>query len=96
MRQSPTRHASKRRHRSRKKQNKRHETGQPPHASIISTNAAFPLYPLPLPSDNLQQPVDKIAAAQFTDLLAPLATRIADAPTRPAWYPESSFSIAGN
>jgi hypothetical protein len=44
------------------------------------------------PSDDLQQPVDKAAAAQFTSLLAQLAVRVADAPTRPAWYPESSFA----
>ncbi len=44
------------------------------------------------PSDDLNQPVDKIAAAQFTLLLAQLATRVANTPARPAWYPESSFS----
>ncbi len=44
------------------------------------------------PSDDLDQPVDKVAAAQFTALLAQLATRVADAPTRPSWYPESSFA----
>lgn len=44
------------------------------------------------PSDDLNQPVDKVAAAQFTDLLAQLATRVANAPDRPAWYPESSFA----
>ncbi len=48
------------------------------------------------PSDDLQQPVDKIAAAQFTDLLAQLAARIGNAPTRPTWYPESSFAVAAN
>ena len=47
------------------------------------------------PSDDLAQPVDKVAAAQFTSLLAQLAARIANAPARPAWYPESSFSTAG-
>ena len=44
------------------------------------------------PSDDLQQPVDKVAAAQFTDLLAQLAARVANAKTRPEWYPESSFA----
>lgn len=44
------------------------------------------------PSDDLNQPVDKVAAAQFTILLAQLATRVANAPTRPEWYPESSFA----
>lgn len=44
------------------------------------------------PSDDLNQPVDKVAAAQFTSLLAQLATRVANAPTRPSWYPESSFA----
>ena len=44
------------------------------------------------PSDDLQQPVDKAAAAQFDAILAQLATRVADAPGKPAWYPESSFA----
>jgi hypothetical protein len=44
------------------------------------------------PSDDLDQPVDKEAAAQFTHILAQLAARVANAPTRPAWYPESSFA----
>ncbi len=52
------------------------------------------------PSDDLNQPVDKVAAAQFTALLAQLTARIANAPQRPTWYPESSFSTgpsaAGN
>jgi Zn-dependent M28 family amino/carboxypeptidase len=46
------------------------------------------------PSDDLQQPVDKVAAAQFTNILAQLAARVANAPTRPQWYPESSFYVA--
>ena len=44
------------------------------------------------PSDDLEQPIDKAAAAQFTSMLAQLATRVANAPTRPEWYPESSFA----
>ncbi len=44
------------------------------------------------PSDDLDQPIDKAAAAQFDSYLAQLATRVADAATRPAWYPESSFA----
>jgi hypothetical protein len=44
------------------------------------------------PSDDLDQPVDKAAAAQFDHYLAQLATRVANAPTRPTWYPESSFA----
>jgi Zn-dependent M28 family amino/carboxypeptidase len=43
------------------------------------------------PSDDLDQPVDKEAAAQFTSYLAQLAARVANAPGRPQWYPESSF-----
>jgi len=43
------------------------------------------------PSDDLQQPVDKVAAAQFTVVLAQLMTRVANGP-RPDWYPESSFA----
>jgi len=44
------------------------------------------------PSDDLEQPIDKEAAAQFVSYLSKLATRVADAPTRPSWYPESSFA----
>jgi len=44
------------------------------------------------PSDDLDQPVDKAAAAQFDAILAQLATRVANAPTKPSWYPESSFA----
>jgi hypothetical protein len=44
------------------------------------------------PSDDLAQPVDKVAAAQFTAMLAKLAVRVADAKERPEWYPESSFA----
>ena len=43
------------------------------------------------PSDDLSQPVDKVAAAQFTSMLAQLAVRVADAPTRPSWYPRKQL-----
>jgi hypothetical protein len=43
------------------------------------------------PSDDLEQPVDKVAAAQFTSYLAQIAARVGNAPGRPQWYPESSF-----
>ncbi len=46
------------------------------------------------PSDDLSQPVDKVAAAQFTLVLAQLTSRVADETPRPTWYPESSFSNA--
>ena len=45
------------------------------------------------PSDDLEQPVDKVAAAQFTSILAQLMIRVANGP-RPEWYPESSFALA--
>ncbi|QMV20163.1 M28 family peptidase [Granulicella sp. 5B5] len=45
------------------------------------------------PSDDLKQTVDKAVAAQFTSLLSQLAVRVADAPLRPQWYPESSFYV---
>ncbi len=45
------------------------------------------------PSDDLEQPVDKVAAAQFTSILAQLTARVANAPNRPEWYPESSFAL---
>ena len=44
------------------------------------------------PSDDLDQPVDKAAAAQFDAFLAQLAARVADAKDKPSWYPESSFA----
>jgi len=44
------------------------------------------------PSDDLDQPVDKAAAAQFDAFLAQLAARVANTKDRPAWYPESSFA----
>lgn len=45
------------------------------------------------PSDDLNQPVDKAAAAQFTVILAQLMLRVANGP-KPEWYPESSFALA--
>ncbi|WP_263383365.1 M28 family peptidase [Granulicella arctica] len=44
------------------------------------------------PSDDLEQPIDKAAAAQFDSYLAQLAVRVANTAQRPAWYPESSFA----
>lgn len=43
------------------------------------------------PSDDLNQPVDKVAAAQFTSLIGQLALRVADAPSPPSWYEESFY-----
>ena len=44
------------------------------------------------PSDDLEQPVDTVAAAQFTHILAQLAMRVANEPNKPAWYPESFYA----
>lgn len=44
------------------------------------------------PSDDLKQPVDPVAAAQFTAIVAQLAQRVADAPEKPTWYAESFYS----
>lgn len=44
------------------------------------------------PSDDLNQPVDKGAAALFDRILAQLALRVADARSQPSWYPESFFA----
>jgi Zn-dependent M28 family amino/carboxypeptidase len=44
------------------------------------------------PSDDTQQPVDTAAAAQFTHIIAQLAVRVANASSRPSWYPESFYS----
>jgi hypothetical protein len=43
------------------------------------------------PSDDVNQPVDKPAAAQFNVLLEALIERIAAAEARPAWKPNSFF-----
>jgi hypothetical protein len=43
------------------------------------------------PSDDLKQPVDAAAAAQFDAILQRLALRVADAGQRPAWKPTSFF-----
>jgi hypothetical protein len=44
------------------------------------------------PSDDLKQPVDQVAAAQFTAIVGQLALRVADAPDKPNWYAESFYS----
>lgn len=43
------------------------------------------------PSDDLQQPVDKVAAAKFNRFMYDLGTRIANASTRPQWNEKSFF-----
>jgi len=43
------------------------------------------------PSDDLNQPVDKAAAARFNELILRLLERVADADTRPAWKQASFF-----
>lgn len=48
------------------------------------------------PSDDLQQPVDTAAAAQFTHIIAELASRVANAGSRPSWYPESFYAHLDN
>ena len=42
-------------------------------------------------SDDIHQPVDLAAAAQFNDILKNLALRIANAPQPPTWKPDSFF-----
>lgn len=41
--------------------------------------------------DDIQQPVDKEAAAQFNRLMAELAIQVANEPERPRWLPTSFF-----
>ncbi len=43
------------------------------------------------PADDLDQPVDREAAARFTDLLGRFVRRVADEPARPTWNAESFF-----
>jgi Zn-dependent M28 family amino/carboxypeptidase len=43
------------------------------------------------PSDDLNQPVDKEAAAKFDHVIAMLLERVANDPVRPEWYKDSFF-----
>jgi Zn-dependent M28 family amino/carboxypeptidase len=43
------------------------------------------------PSDDLNQPVDKTAAAQFNRILLELGERVANAANRPQWNSDSFF-----
>jgi Zn-dependent M28 family amino/carboxypeptidase len=43
------------------------------------------------PSDDLNQPVDKEAAARFNDLVARLIERVANADAKPVWKQNSFF-----
>jgi Zn-dependent M28 family amino/carboxypeptidase len=43
------------------------------------------------PSDDLDQPIDREAAARFTEVIARLSERVANRDTRPAWNPDSFF-----
>ena len=43
------------------------------------------------PSDDLNQPVDKEAAAQFDRIIADLLERVANDPARPEWHGDSFF-----
>ncbi len=44
------------------------------------------------PNDDLNQPIDREAAVHFDRVLLTIVTRVANAPSKPAWYPESFFS----
>ena len=43
------------------------------------------------PSDDLNQPIDKPAAAQFNHIIFALLSRVAEAAPRPTWKPDSFF-----
>jgi len=43
------------------------------------------------PKDDLKQPVDLEGAARFNAILQTLALRVANAPQRPQWKPDSFF-----
>jgi hypothetical protein len=43
------------------------------------------------PADDTDQPIDLVAAAQFTDLLGRTMLKVANDPGRPDWKPESFF-----
>jgi Peptidase family M28 len=44
------------------------------------------------PADDLDQPVDLVAAAQFTRLLGQLMVKVTNADHRPSWNPDSFFN----
>ncbi|MGA2847499.1 MAG: M28 family peptidase [Terracidiphilus sp.] len=44
------------------------------------------------PSDDLNQPIDREGAVHFDRVLLTIVVRVANAPTKPSWYPESFFS----
>ena len=46
------------------------------------------------PSDDIAQPIDKEAAVLFDKVIADLTLRVANASTKPMWYPESFFANA--
>jgi len=48
------------------------------------------------PSDDVEQPVDKVAAAQFTYIIEQFALRVANASARPVWYEESFYYHLGS
>ncbi len=43
------------------------------------------------PSEDVKQPVDLVAAAQFNQIILELAERVANEPGRPQWKKESFF-----
>ncbi len=43
------------------------------------------------PSDDLEQPIDRAAAAGFTDVIGRLTVQVANRETKPSWKPESFF-----
>ncbi|HEV2444585.1 MAG TPA: M20/M25/M40 family metallo-hydrolase, partial [Candidatus Sulfopaludibacter sp.] len=47
------------------------------------------------PSDDLQQPIDKEAAAKFDRIIANLLERVANDPARPQWHADSFFRRFG-
>ena len=71
-------------------------TGVPAHKDSRTVSGAFESWRQWLaqryhsPEDNLAQPVDSAAAAQFNAFLGDLARRVANNPSRPH-YVESSF-----
>jgi Zn-dependent M28 family amino/carboxypeptidase len=67
------------------------KVGYAPGSPEAAANAAWITARYHAPSDDLQQPVDLAAAADFNRLVAQLAAAIADAPARPRWNDGSFF-----
>src|SRR5262249_6535569 len=66
------------------------KVGYQPNSPEAATAAKWTAERYHAPSDDLNQPIDRSAAAKFIDVVRDVAVRIANRPDRPRWN-ESSF-----